>query len=229
MFSVNKRPTFEKDWKFLVDNDRETILSSIVDIPFQNGWLFLVVILTVDYKFYNSEDNYIISLSRTIGFVLLLISGATLRYQTLFQRDQNKTLDLMIKNVIEFERHIVYLKNTTPVALFGLQRTESSENTILDVQLYMLNSKFSIYTSAIAKYICEDLIDNMKDLAEEDKKSIRLIWSFPSCRNNWKYAIKEEKLLLLTRKYKDFSFMPFVHSYVEQYERQQFVETKKDQ
>jgi hypothetical protein len=194
-----------------------------------------MIIIIIDYQINNSDDSYIGSVCRTIAFIIILISGAAVRYQTLFERDRKKSLDLMLNNHNEFERFIVYSKNTIPIASVGLQVNESSENMILIMKLYQLNSKFNDYFYEIADYICQNLIEEMKSLAEENKKSIRLIWSFPTCKKSWKYAIKANKFIL-NKTYQDFSFMPFVHSYVEQYEYQESIssdimidDTKKSQ
>ena len=235
LFSTANRPEFETDWQFLLDNDRQTILSSIVDIPFQNIWLFLAIIITVDYQINNSEDSYIGSVCRTIGILMIVISGAAVRYQTLFERDRTKALDLIRTHDKDFERFIVYSKNTVPIASVGLQATESPTNLVLTMQLYQINSKFHDYFYDIANYVCGNLIEEMKSLAEGNRKPVRLIWAFPTCKKNWKYPIAANKFNL-SNTYQDFSFLPFVHSYVEQYEYEESVsadrgieETRKDQ
>jgi hypothetical protein len=141
----------------------------------------------------------------------------------------------MMKNQEEFERYIVYSKKTIPIASICFQRNETSENLVFVMQLYQLNSKFNDYFYDIANYTCRNLIEKMKICGKENRKSIRLIWSFPTCKKNWTYAIKANKFVLRNT-YQDFSFMPFVHSYVEQYEYQQSLsldidddETKKNQ
>jgi hypothetical protein len=165
----------------------------------------------------NYNYNYIISLIRTITFFIILISGSSIRYQTLFERDRTKFFDLMIKNRDEIERYIIYSNNNIPIVLVCLQIFNTSENSVFMVQLYQINSKFNDYFYDLVNYTCRNLIERIKVYGNEKKKSIRLIWSFPTCKQNWIFAIKSNQFIL-RNSYKDFSFMPLVNSYVEQYE-----------
>ena len=208
---------FETDWKYLLDDDSKTIFPSIVDIPFKNGWLFFATLMVIDYQQNSLNYSYTISLLRTIAFLIVLISGASIRYQTLFERDKTNFFNLMIKNRDEIERYIVYSENNVPIASVCLQIMNISETQIVMVQLCQLNSKFNDYIYDIGNYICQKLIERIKISGDEDEKSIRLIWSLPTCKQKWMFAIKANKFLLKNT-YKDFSFMPLVNSYVQQYE-----------
>ena len=160
---------------------------------------------------------------------MLLIAGAAVRYQTLFERERKKCLDFMQENPNEFERYIAYSQNTIPIASVCLQRKDADENAVLLVQLCQLNSKFRDYFYDIVNFTCRNLIERMKIYTQENQKSIRLVWSLPTCQKNWTYGIQANKFRLKNT-YRDFSFMPFVHSYVEQFEYEELeVEMKKDQ
>lgn len=213
----NDKDKFDSDWNFLLDDDEKNMFSSIVNIPFHNGWLFFVIFIIIEYQMNNYEDNYFISLSRTITFFLVLICGSSIRYQTLYQRDQKQFLEFMLKKRDEIQRFIVYSKNTIPIASISLQICNTPDNAVFMIQLYQMNSKFSDYFYDIANYICQHLIESIKMNGNEHKKSIHLIWSLATCKRNWVYALKTNQFIL-KHSYKDFSFMPLVHSYVEQYE-----------
>ncbi len=213
----NPPDKFEADWKYLLDDDAKTIFSSIVDIPFKNGWLFFATLMIIDYQMNHMNYSYTISLIRTIGFLIILICGSSIRYQTLFERDKKNFFDLMIKKRDEIERYIVYSSNNVPIASVCLQIMNVAENRILMIQLCQLNSKFNDYIYDIGNYICQKLIERLKISGDENEKSAGLIWSLPTCKQNWMFAIKANKFLLKNT-YKDFSFMPLVNSYVEQYE-----------
>ncbi|CAF0754350.1 unnamed protein product [Adineta steineri] len=216
---TDNQDKFETDWKYLLDDDAKNMFPSIVDIPFKNGWLFFATLYAIDYQMNSLNYSYTMSVIRTIGFLIILICGASVRYQTLFEREKNKYFDFMIKNRDEIERYIVYSKNNTkPVASICLQRINESETIILYmVQLFQLNSKFNDYIYDIENYICQKLFEQIKTSADENKKSFRIIWSIPTCKQNWKFAITANKFILRNT-YKDFSFMPLVNSYIEQYE-----------
>ncbi len=208
---------FETDWKFLLNDDLKNMFPSIVNIPFHNGWLFFATVIIIEYQINHYNYSYIISLIRTIGFFVILICGSSVRYQTLFERDHKKYIDFMIKNRDAIERCIVYSNNSIPVASVCLQIFNTPENSIFMVQLYQINSKFEDYFCDIANYTCRNLIELIKIYGNTNQKSIRLIWSLPTCKQNWIFAIKTNKFIL-KNSYKDFSFMPLVNSYVEQYE-----------
>ncbi|CAF3390858.1 unnamed protein product [Rotaria sp. Silwood1] len=208
---------FEMDWKYLLDDDTKNIFSSIVNVPFSNGWLFITTIIIVNYQMENFGYSYIGSLFRTIGPLIILLCGSTVRYQTLFERDKKNFFNVMLKKRDDMERYIIYSNNTTPIASACLQILNNSEIPIFMVQLYQLNSKFDDYLYDAGNYMCQKLIERIKIYGDENKKSVRLIWSFPTCRNNWSIPIKNNKLILKNT-YKDFSFLPFVNSHVEQYE-----------
>ncbi len=213
----NENDKFEIDWKYLLDDDAKNMFSSIINIPFNSRSLFFATIIITEYQMNNYNYNYIISLIRTISFFIILISGSSIRYQTLFERDKKKIFDLNIKNRDEIERYIIYSNKTIPIASICLQILNTPENSIFMVQLCQINSKFNDYFYDLANYTCQNLIERSKFYGNEKKKSIRLIWSLPTCKQNWLFAIKSNQLIL-RNSYKDFSFMPFVNSYVEQYE-----------
>ncbi len=208
---------FEIDWQFLLDDDIKHLFPSIVNIPFNNGWLFFATFTIIEYQINSLEYSFITSLIRTIGFFIILIYGSSIRYQTLFERDRKKSLEFMIKNRDEIEQYIVYSNNTIPIASVCLQILNISENPIFMVQLCQVNSKFDDYFYDITNYTCQNVIERIKIYGNEKQKSIRLIWSLPTCKKNWVYTIKANKFILRNT-YKDFSFMPLVNSYVEQYE-----------
>ena len=218
---------FETDWNSLLDDDRNTILSSIVDIPFRNRWVLLAIIILINYQLNSETSNYIEVVVRTIGMIIILISGSAIRYQTLFERDRQKYQDLSIEKPDRFERLIVYSKETIPIASVYLERTDTLEESVFTVQSYQLNSKFNDYLYDIVNYTCKIVIERMENYTIENEKSVRLVWPLPMCKKNWTFAIKANKFIL-NKTYRDFSFMPFVHSYVEQYEYEQLV-SKKDQ
>ncbi|CAF0968452.1 unnamed protein product [Rotaria sordida] len=209
---------FENDWKYLLDDDMKNIFSSIVNIPFSNAWLFITTIIVVNYQMNNFDYSYIGSLLRTIGPLIILICGSTVRYQTLFERDKKDFFNIMIKKRDEIERYIIYSNNNNiPVASVCLHILNNSEIPTFMIQLYQLNSKFNDYIHDIGKYMCQKLIERIKIYGNENKQSIRLIWSFPTCKQDWKISITDNKFILKNT-YKDFSFLPFINSYVEQYE-----------
>ena len=211
---------FEDDWEYLLDDDAKNIFSSIVNIPFKNVWLFFATLVTIDYQMNNLDYSYVTSLTRTIGFLIILICGSSIRYQTLFERDRKDSLNLLIKMRDEVERYILYLNNNgdyIPIASVGLQVINVPEKSIFMVQLDQLNSTFDDYVRDIGNYICQQLIERIKIYGDENRKSVRLIWSIPSCKQRWTFAVKANKFVLINT-YKDFSFMPFVNSYVQQYD-----------
>ena len=214
---MNSTEKFESSWKFLLDDDTKNIFPAIVDIPFKNGWLFIATLMIIDYQMNNYAYTYTVSLLRTVGFFIVLISGASIRYQTLLEREKQKFFNHMTKVPNEIERYIVYSKETIPVASICLQIMNTEETNIFMVQLCQLNSKFNDYIYDITDYICQRLFERVKIYGNQTKKSIRLIWSIPTCKQNWMYAIKANKFILRNT-YKDYSFMPLINSHVEQYE-----------
>ncbi|CAF0792449.1 unnamed protein product [Adineta ricciae] len=208
---------FESDWKYLLDDDTKHVFSSIVDIPFRNGWLFFGTMMVIDYQMNNYGYSYTYSLIRTVGFLIALISGAAIRYQTLLEREKQKFFRHMLKIRDEVERYIVYSKGSTPIASICLQVVNAEQSTVFMVQLCQLNSKFNDYIYDITDYICHRLFERVKRYSNETRKSIRMVWSIPTCKQNWVHALKGNKLVLRNT-YKDYSFMPLVNSYVEQYE-----------
>lgn len=228
IFSIrtnNENDKFEIDWKYLLDDDTKNMFSSIVNIPFNNGWLFFATIVLTEYQMNHFNDNYIISLIRTISFFIILICGSSIRYQTLYERDKKKFFDFIIKNRDEIECCIAYSNNTIPVGSVCLQIMNSPEGSVIMVQLCQLNSKFNDYFYDVANYICKNLIERLK--VNGDGKPIRLVWSLPTCKKDWIFALKANKFIL-NNSYKDFSFMPLVNSYIEQYEYQDLSSNSLD-
>jgi hypothetical protein len=190
----------------------------IVNIPFSNGWLVFGSMIAIDYQMKNYDFSYTMSLIRTVGVLIILVCGSAIRYQTLFDRDKNNFFNLMIKKRDEIERYILYSTNNyAPIASVCLQLLNTPESSVFMVQLYQINSKFEDYMFDIASCMCDRLIERIQNYGNEHQKSIYLIWSIPTCKQNWKYAVKAKKFLL-RNSYKDFSFMPFIHSSVEQYQ-----------
>ncbi|CAF0974566.1 unnamed protein product [Rotaria magnacalcarata] len=208
---------FENDWKYLIDDDAKNLFPSIVNIPFTNGWLLIATILLIDYQMNSLGYSYTVSLIRMMIFLSLLICGSTVRYQTLFERENKKFFDVMIKQRDEIERYIVYSNNRAPVGSVCLQIKDTPETSMFTVQLYQVNSKFHDYMYDIGDYMCQSLMERIKIYAKENKKSVRLIWSFPTCKQLWTIAIKNKKFILKNT-YKDFSFLPFIDSHIQQYE-----------
>ncbi|UJR23603.1 hypothetical protein I4U23_026592 [Adineta vaga] len=208
---------FETDWKYLLDDDTKTIFPSIVDIPFKNGWLFFATLFIIEYQMNNYDYSYTVSLIRTIGFFIILISGASIRYQTLLEREKQKIFDHMNKAHDEIERYIIYSNGNVPVASICVQILNTEDTTVFMVQLCQLNSKFDDYIYNVSDYICQRLFERVKTYANEKQTSVRIVWSLPTCKQSWIYGIKANKFVLRNT-YKDYSFMPLVNSYVEQYE-----------
>ena len=173
--------------------------------------------MAIDYQMNNYEYSYTKSLLRTVGFLIVLISGASVRYQTLLERGKHKFFNLMTKKRDEVERYIVYSNKNIPVASICLQIMNVPERTILMVQLCQLHSKFDDYISNVGSYICQQLVERARSSANGNGKSVRIIWSIPTCKQYWVYGIKANKFALVNT-YKDYSFMPLVNSHVEQYE-----------
>ena len=154
-------------WEYLLDDDAKNIFSSIVNIPFMNVWLFFATLVMIDYQMNNLDYSYVTSLTRTIGFLIILICGSSIRYQTLFERDRKDSLNLLIKMRDEVERYILYLNNNgdyIPIASVCLQVINVPEKSIFMVQLDQLNSTFDDYVHDIGNYICQQLIETYKNL-----------------------------------------------------------------
>lgn len=208
---------FESDWQYLLDDETKNVFPSIVNIPFSNGWLFFSTIIIIDYQMNNSDYTYTASLIRTISFLVILICGSSVRYQTLFERERKNCVNLLTKKREETERYIIYSNNTIPVGSVCLQIQDTPESSIFMVQLYQSNSKFDDYVQLIVYFICQKLIQRIQAYGNETKKSARLVWSLPTCKQNWAPALTVNKFVLRNT-FKDFSFLPLVNSYVEQYD-----------
>jgi hypothetical protein len=188
----------------------------IVNVPFTSNLLLIAAISLIDYQTKYFEYSYAMSVIRTLGCLIILICGSSIRYQTLFERDKKNFFNLMIKKRDEFERYIIYYNNI-PIGSVCLQITNSSESTVFMVQLYQINSKFEDYMYDIGYFASGKLIERIQNHGNENKKSVYLVWSIPSCKQKWKFSIIANKFLL-RNSYQDFSFLPFVKSYVEQYQ-----------
>ena len=211
------RTKFENDWQVLLKDDRENLLSSIVNIPVQNRWLFLTTIILINYQLNSTTSGYVQKLSPPIALIILLVSGSAIRYQTLFEREREDHAETL-------ERWIVYLRNTIPAVSIGVKRVENDTEIVFTVQSYQLNSKFNDYFYDLACFACNDLIELAKNSAVDKGKSIRLVWALPSCKTIWSYGLKAKEFLP-TKNYRDFSFMPLVHSYVQVYQYEQSLES----
>lgn len=210
------RLKFDNDWQVLLKDDRENLLSSIVNIVIQNRWLFLTTIILINYQINGATSTYVQSLSPWIALIILLVSGSAIRYQTLFEREREDQAD-------KLERSIVYLRDTIPTVSIGVKRVENDTEIVFTVQSYQLNSKFNDYFYDLACFACKNLIELAKNSAVDKGKSIRLVWALPICKNIWSYGLKAKEFLP-TKKYRDFSFMPLVHSHVQVYQYEQSFE-----
>ena len=209
---------FENDWTFLLTDDEKNLFPSIVNIPFNNGWLFLVTFSIIDYQMNSLNYSYFLSLVRTIGCLILLICGSSVRYQTLFDREKKDIFQMMTKQREDVERYIIYSQTANePIASVCLQIIRSTSPITFMVQLYQINSKFDDYIYDVENYLAQRLMERVKAYGLEHETSARLIWSIPTCRQAWTPVLKANKFILRYT-YKDFSFMPFVNSNVEQYE-----------
>ena len=162
--------------------------------------------------------SYFLALFRTIGCLILLICGSSVRYQTLFNREKKDVFQMMTKQREDVERYIIYSQTGhVPIASICLQIICSTEPVTFMVQLYQINSKFDDYIYDVENYLAQRLIERVRAYGSEHETSARLIWSIPTCRQAWTPVLKANKFVLRYT-YKDFSFMPFVNSHVEQYE-----------
>ena len=223
---TNDRRKFEQHWQLLIDDDRENRLSAIIDVPLQNRWLFFVTIILINYQLDSTTWSYVRALFRTIGLMIVLISGSAIRYQTLFEREREKHRE-------RFERWIVYSQDVFPVVSIEVQRIDRGDEFVFLVQSFHINSKFRDYFYDLACYTCQNLIDWTKQSGMTNEKSIRLMWPLTSCEKIWIYALNS-KGFVSQRTYRDFSFMPMVHSYVQEYYYEQSLsnineESRKDQ
>ena len=167
----------------------------------------------------NSWDyTYFQSLTRTMTFLFVVISGSSIRYQTLYERERQFRLAFLSKNREEIQRFIIYANGkSSPIASISVQINDSSELTTFFVQNYQINSKFDDYLPLVGNYICQYLIDQMTKFANEKQKSARLMWAIPTCRSSW-IAVLNANRFFLRIKYEDFSFLPLVKSEVFQME-----------
>lgn len=174
--------------------------------------------MIIDYQMNNLDCSYTFALLRTLACLIVLICGSSIRYQTLFEREKSNFFQVMVKQRDEIERYIVYTADrSTPVASICVQSIPSPEIPTLMVQLFQLNSKFDDYIYDVERFLCQQLLERLKTIGNEKKKWSRLVWSIPTCRQNWAAVLKANKFTV-RETYEDFAFMPLVKSYVEQYE-----------
>lgn len=212
---INDRISFDNDWQMLLEDDRENLLASIMNIPVQNRWLFFATIILITYQL-NATSNYLQALTPSIVLILVLVSGSAIRYQTLFEREREQHAETL-------ERRMVYLRKTIPSVSIGVKRVENENEIVLTVQSYQSNSKFNDYFYDLACFACKNLVESAKNSALENEKSIRVIWPLPSCKSIWSFALKAKEFHQ-TKTYQDFSFMPMVHSTVQVYQYEQSIE-----
>ena len=209
---------FENDWRYLLDDDAKNLLPSIVNIPFNNGFLFFITLMVIDYQMNSLDFSYAYALVRTLAFLIVLICGSSIRYQTLIGRERQDFFQVMLKQRDEIERYIVYSADrAAPVASICLQNIPSPEIPTLIVRLFQLNSKFDDYIHDVEHFLCQKVIERAKTLVSERGQRSRVVWSVPTCRQNWSVVLKANKFAL-RETYEDFAFLPLVKSYVEQYE-----------
>lgn len=173
--------------------------------------------MIIDHQMNNMNYSYFYSLVRTIACLIVLICGSSIRYQTLFERERDEILEIVSKHEEVLERFIVYSQGkSVPIASICVQLLEAVDLPTFMVQMYHLNSTFNDYLADVEHFMCQKLIEHVKQLAENKKKSCRILWSVPSCRKDWTPVLKSNQFTLRSN-YADFAFMPLVKSHVEQY------------
>ncbi|CAF0774521.1 unnamed protein product [Didymodactylos carnosus] len=214
---------FKENWNKLMQDDYEHSFASIVRVPFDNGWLCFGVMIFIDYLTNNTDLSYLSALFCTVGFVVLVCCGSSIRYQTLLNRE--KQVQEQEQDDDSSEKYLV-LSNNIPVA--ALKIKQSKWNNAFNVVFYSCHSKYMDYITDIANFSLKNVLHRIAVYCSKyDNSQCQILWNIPTYKIEWTYALQVNGFTGKTL-WTEFAYLPFVKSTVTQYQYDLTVENNND-